>query len=78
VDRKEIGREERGESEQVKAKVGGKEKIGFGRDFREKRTEEVMAAGDAVKTGAVGKVGRTRQEDRQRNLVTENKEEGKR
>jgi len=62
----------------VKAKVGGKEKIGFGRDFREKRIEEVTAGGDVGESGAVGKVGRTRQEDRQRKLVTENKKGGKR
>jgi len=59
----------------VKAKVGGKEKVGFGRDFRETKVEEVMVGGDAVESGAVGKVGRTRQEDRQRKL--ENKEGGK-
>jgi len=61
----------------VKAKVGGREKIDFGRDCRERRSEEVMAGGDAAESGAVGKVGRTRQEDRQRKLVTENKEGGK-
>jgi len=33
-----------------------------------------MARGDAVESGAVG---RTRQEDRQRKLMTENKEGGK-
>jgi len=36
-----------------------------------------MAGGDTGEAGAVGKVGRTRQEDRQRKLVTENKEGGK-
>jgi len=35
-----------------------------------------MAGSDAVE-GAVGKIGRRRQEDRQRKLVIENKEGGK-